>query len=134
MQKCALCEFDYENVSLQEGRCPQCGSIVEWPEEPESPPISARDLTLPPSDIPSDLPVKEQANPVAFNPSEGDPNSSAPSTDDSPSVIPNRMDQLWRASIQGNSNPRSTIKGPSVGHTVSDSVFAILPREVRSPC
>ena len=133
MQKCALCEFDYENVSLQEGRCPQCGSIVEWPEEPESPPISARDLTLPPSDIPSDLPVKAQANPVAFSPSEGDSNSSEPSTDDSPSVIPNRMDQLWRASIQGNSNPRSTIKGPSVGHTVSDSVFAILPREVRSP-
>ncbi len=141
MQKCALCEFDYENVSLQEGRCPQCGSIVEWPEEPEVPTetktLAVVDAGSTAIEKPSEIAMQSQptrgktnerevlkAKPIVPDLSKADATAAS---------LPKEMDQLWRDSIQGASDVRSTLKGPDAGYTVSDSVFAILPREVRSP-
>ena len=141
MQKCALCEFDYENVSLQEGRCPQCGSIVEWPEEPEAPtetqPLIGADTGSKPSQKPAEISIQPQSAPDTTN--EREVVEAKPIVPDLPKAdatvawLPKEMDQLWRDSIQGSSDVRSTLKGPEAGYTVSDSVFAILPREVRSP-
>ncbi|MEQ1825483.1 MAG: protein kinase [Pirellula sp.] len=133
MQKCALCEFDYENVNLQEGRCPQCGSIVEWPEEPEANPNNSAAIRIPLDNIQQDLPSAALSNPVSISPSEAEADSNDPIATVPTSAIPSSMDQIWEESIQGSSDIVNTIKGPSVGHTVSDSVFAILPRELRSP-
>ena len=137
MQKCALCEYDYENVSLQEGRCPQCGSIVEWPEECESAPLSGAKADSMPTEVTSKLPNQALPGSSATNdPESVDAKNIGPelaNMDLSSSSLPKEMDQLWRDSIQGASDVRSTLKGPEAGYTVSDSVFAILPREVRSP-
>ena len=142
MQKCALCEFDYENVSLQEGRCPQCGSIVEWPEESETTPLNIANASSMPTETASEPAHNENPNQA---PSTSDVTndiqsvdakniaSELPSKNKASSALPEKMDQLWRDSIQGASDVRSTLKGPDAGYTVSDSVFAILPREVRSP-
>lgn len=127
MQKCALCEFDYENVKLQEGRCPQCGSVINWPEEPDSSPpqtpYSGETDRTPPTPPP----------PAALHAGDAATHYFMPETDPSSSPIPEAIDKVWRDSIQGTVDPRCTLKGPEVGYTVSDSVFAVLPREVRSP-
>ncbi len=133
MQKCALCEFDYENVSLQEGRCPRCGSILEWPAESESPPASSGAVAITSGDTPPEWQVKPHTNAIELKPSQGDTNSSQPNSDDNTSTIQTDVEQLWRGSIQADSDVRSTIKGPETPHTISDSVIAVLPREVRSP-
>ena len=36
MHKCALCELDCGEISLPDGRCPRCGSIMHWPDTLES--------------------------------------------------------------------------------------------------
>lgn len=140
MQKCALCEFDYENVSLQEGRCPQCGSIIEWPEDPEtSNAITNASEPTPSEEIQDssepEIKTHQASEHVASPPALAAPSSSADDLQkaDNPSPLPKEIDRLWRASIQGTADARCTIKGPDSGYTVSDSVFAILPREVRSP-
>ena len=136
MQKCALCEFDYENVSLQDGRCPQCGSIVEWPEELESP-VMGVDADSMPVEPPSEFSVQAKSTLESTNDQAVvDANAlvpDLPKADSLATSMPKELDQLWRDSIHGNSDLRSTLKGPDIGYTVSDSVFAILPREVRSP-
>lgn len=141
MQKCALCEFDYENVSLQEGRCPQCGSIVEWPEEPEIPttprPETGVDTDSTSSEKPAEISTAAQSTPGATNDRQVVEEKTIPpvlpKADANATSMPKEMDQLWRESIQGVSDVRCTLKGPETSYTVSDSVFAILPREVRSP-
>ncbi len=143
MQKCALCEFDYENVSLQEGRCPQCGSIVEWPEETETPNANGNgngngnEVALTAIQKTLDFPLPVQPAPERVNDQEVVAQNVVANDlheADIPSTsLPKDMEQLWRNSIQGTTDVRSTLKGPNTGYTVSDSVFAILPREVRSP-
>lgn len=38
MQECPFCKFNYTEVGLQEGRCPQCTAMVSWPVEPQNSP------------------------------------------------------------------------------------------------
>ncbi|MDX1927076.1 MAG: protein kinase [Pirellulaceae bacterium] len=163
MQKCALCNFDYEMVSLQEGRCPQCGNIIEWPEEPEASDSQASVAGQQPVEKTADAPLSPEpvteatiysesvaprsiaASPIAPNPIAPSPGAPSPSSfatelpkaEAASAALPKEMDQLWRDSIQGAADVRSTLKGPDSSpeshNTVSDSVFAILPREVRSP-
>lgn len=166
MQKCAFCEFDYGEITLQEGRCPQCGSIVSWPEEPDSP-NSASPEVLAQLQIPNTVPANDD-KPLTTQGGSASPNDDSngsrahvkdsesqpvqsqivqqPSSAPTSSVSPNQaggsavdpirkqsVENLWRDSIESNANVYCTIKGANSEPTVSDSVFSILPREVRSP-
>jgi hypothetical protein len=141
MQKCALCEFDYHKVGLQEGRCPQCGNIIEWPEEPEDQVANARAADSMLTEKTSEGPLSQQPTlEVPIDPSFVDSSPTAPShLQADGSSLPTEMVQLWRDSIEGTLDVRSTLKGPvsnsnsKSSNTISDSVFAIRPREVRSP-
>ena len=134
MQKCALCEFDYENVSLQEGRCPQCGSVLEWPEE-----LGTSDGVETSSASGNEASEFAVQAPSAFDATNDgkdvDSESVVPDLHklDAAGALPKEIVQLWRDSIQSSSDVSSTLKGPEAGYTISDSVFSILPREVRSP-
>lgn len=168
MQKCAFCEFDYGEITLQEGRCPQCGSIVSWPDEPD--PTSGNTPALMAQfTMPNTEPKPENGTSTPPNTGEASPqdvavpvgqdetvsaqplvnsnlNSGTPSTASSdippsagslasPPAGPRNqsVENLWRDSIESNANVYCTIKGANSEPTVSDSVFSILPREVRSP-
>ena len=137
MQKCAFCEFDYGEITLREGRCPQCGSIVAWPDEPDSSQPGDTTATV---FLPGKQPNAADANATAIvggpapqpaapmSPSAAIPESAVPS-----SAASAALDRLWRDSISSASDVRFTIKGVESQHTVSDSLFSVLPREVRSP-
>ena len=143
MQKCAFCEFDYGEITLQEGRCPQCGSIVAWPDEPDSSQPGDMTTTVV---FPRKQPNAVDANATVIFGGEA-PQPAAPespsaaiaaSAASAASAVPGSaasedLDKLWRDSISSASDVRFTIKGVESQHTVSDSLFSVLPREVRSP-
>jgi len=137
MQKCAFCEFDYGEITLQEGRCPQCGSIIAWPDEPDSSQPGDTTATVV---FPIKQPNAVDANAtVIFGEEVTQPAAPmGPSAAIAASAVPRSegledLDKLWRDSISSTSDLRFTIKGVESQHTVSDSLFSVLPREVRSP-
>ncbi len=98
MQECPYCKFDYTEIGLKDGTCPQCVALIQ--------------------------PVFESPTPA---PTSG------------PSTIEERaqerfkaVEQIWRQSITSDSNISLTIKSQTSEMTVTDSVYSIQPREVKS--
>lgn len=98
MQECPYCKFDYTEIGLKDGKCPQCVALIQ--------------------------PVFESPTPA---PTSG------------PSTIEERaqerfkaVQQIWRQSITSDSNISLTIKSQTSEMTVTDSVYSIQPREVKS--
>ena len=130
MQKCPFCEFSYGEMTLNDGRCPQCGSIIEWPDDS----VPSGQMTTTPFIVPPFTP----APPIPANNEIGNQKSEGQSPFVDEGQTPQETDsaqieKLWRDSIVSNSDVYCTLKGDKAEATVSDSAISIQRRGIREP-
>ena len=122
MQKCPFCEFSYGEMTLNDGRCPQCGSIIEWPDDS----VPSGQMTTTPFIVPPFTP----ALPIPANNKIGIQKSEGQSPVGDEGRTPHETDsahieKLWRDSIVSNSDVYCTLKGDKAEATVSDNVVHV---------
>lgn len=143
MRQCPFCEFDSGEMQLTEGRCPQCGSVIEWNDyeeaKPELVPVRTQHTT---TNVASTEPAPAQpALPTpdpSFDLKSGQIESSGNADDSVKKPVDTsgqsdsqKLEELWRDSIVSDSNVFCTIKSSKAEATVSDSAFSIQRREIR---
>ena len=144
MLHCPFCdaELDTDSLRVRGGRCPSCGSILNWSEsEPESPPPPvARTLVDPPAVPPPPPPVGDDDNlsmrdivrtlvqrgsqepaprdnrPTLVTPLAPPAPASSPSGHVPPAgapIAPEAIDNLWKGTLTVRANPLMTLKAAS---------------------
>ncbi len=146
MQVCPFCNVDRGDRPLNEGRCPNCGIVLDWqdvegeaavPVDPKSVPTEA-----PTASRKESTDVDDASSRVEPSPSSENLPVQETATEESPKTVRKSLQkgswptqdivELWRHSISDVSKPQQTLKGVTSAGTVSDSIFSIQQREIRS--
>lgn len=153
MQTCPFCHFDAGDRPLNEGRCPQCGSIIQWSDEDiaatiqnfqahaeqnqeesstaDQDPISAQPDSASDSEPTARMDAEPSSLPAQPMSDQSNPDADEAIDERHPTPTPVLLSRLWKDSIAANGDVRSTLKGEEAEVTVSDTVFSIQTREVR---
>jgi WD40 repeat protein/serine/threonine protein kinase len=162
MLHCHFCEaeLDTDSLRVRGGRCPSCGSILNWSEsEPESPapPPAAGGLLGPPTkpvpppagDDDENLSMRdivrtlvqrgsqEQPPPSARPPQPPVPRAESggqwPAQPAGEHVAPEAIDNLWKGTLTVRANPLMTLKAASTAPDPSVSELLIRTHRIRFP-